>query len=85
MSGSLTHVLFEGATGYALFTVSLQEEIAGKRKAGCSVRDVSFTRVRGANHLVGALWTELTEFCRMFTFLQVHWEEPERVLKAFLA
>lgn len=63
----------------------LQEEIAGKRKAGCSVRDVSFTRVRGANHLVGALWTELTEFCRMFTFLQVHWEEPERVLKAFLA
>ncbi|KAL7423814.1 Nucleolar protein 56 [Cryptotrichosporon argae] len=33
MSGSLTHVLFEGATGYALFTVNLQEEIAARSKA----------------------------------------------------
>ncbi|WVR00022.1 hypothetical protein IAU59_007164 [Kwoniella sp. CBS 9459] len=32
MSGSLTHVLFEGASGYALFTVSMQEEIAAKSK-----------------------------------------------------
>lgn len=30
MSGSLTHVLLEGASGYALFTVSLQEEIAAR-------------------------------------------------------
>ena len=33
MSGSLTHVLFESATGYAIFTVSSQEEIAAKSKA----------------------------------------------------
>lgn len=33
MSGSLTHVLFEGASGYALFTVSMQEEVAAKSKA----------------------------------------------------
>lgn len=32
MSGSLTHVLFEGASGYALFTVSQQEEIAARSK-----------------------------------------------------
>ncbi|WVW85598.1 hypothetical protein I302_107636 [Kwoniella bestiolae CBS 10118] len=32
MSGSLTHILFEGASGYALFTVSMQEEIAAKSK-----------------------------------------------------
>lgn len=32
MSGSLTHVLYEGASGYALFTVSLQEEIAARSK-----------------------------------------------------
>lgn len=32
MSGSLTHVLFEGASGYALFTVQMQEEIAAKSK-----------------------------------------------------
>ncbi|ORY35578.1 hypothetical protein BCR39DRAFT_21276 [Naematelia encephala] len=32
MSGSLTHVLFEGSSGYALFTVSMQEEIAAKSK-----------------------------------------------------
>ncbi|ORX38522.1 putative small nuclear ribonucleo protein [Kockovaella imperatae] len=33
MSGSLTHVLFEGASGYALFTVSMQEEIGARTKA----------------------------------------------------
>lgn len=33
MSGSLTHVLFEGASGYALFTVNMQEEIAARSKA----------------------------------------------------
>lgn len=33
MSGSLTHVLYEGASGYALFTVSMQEEIAARSKA----------------------------------------------------
>lgn len=33
MSGSLTHVLFEGASGYALFTVTMQEEIAARSKA----------------------------------------------------
>jgi nucleolar protein 56 len=33
MSGSLTHVLFEGASGYALFTVSMQEEVAARSKA----------------------------------------------------
>ena len=32
MSGSLTHVLFEGASGYALFTVSMQEEVAARAK-----------------------------------------------------
>lgn len=32
MSGSLTHVLFESASGYALFTVQMQEEIAAKSK-----------------------------------------------------
>lgn len=32
MSGSLTHVLFEGASGYALFTVQMQEEVAAKSK-----------------------------------------------------
>lgn len=32
MSGSLTHVLYEGASGYALFTVTQQEEIAAKSK-----------------------------------------------------
>ena len=32
MSGSLTHVLFEGASGYAVFTVQMQEEIAAKSK-----------------------------------------------------
>lgn len=33
MSGSLTHVLFEGPSGYALFTVDMQEEIGAKTKA----------------------------------------------------
>lgn len=33
MSGNLTHVLFENSSGYALFEVTLQEEIAGKTKA----------------------------------------------------
>ena len=33
MSGPLTHVLFEGASGYAIFTVSMQEEIGAKTKA----------------------------------------------------
>ncbi len=33
MSGSLTHVLFENASGYGLFEVTLQEEIAAKTKA----------------------------------------------------
>jgi nucleolar protein 56 len=33
MSGSLTHVLFEGPSGYALFTVNMQEEIGAKTKA----------------------------------------------------
>jgi nucleolar protein 56 len=33
MSGSLTHFLFETASGYALFSVSQQEEIAAKSKA----------------------------------------------------
>ena len=32
MSGSLTHVLFEGPSGYALFTVNMQEEIGAKTK-----------------------------------------------------
>jgi nucleolar protein 56 len=32
MSGSLTHVLFEGPSGYALFTVNMQEEVAAKSK-----------------------------------------------------
>lgn len=32
MSGSLTHVLYEGASGYSLFTVNLQEEIAARSK-----------------------------------------------------
>lgn len=32
MSGSLTHVLFEGPSGYGLFTVNLQEEVAAKSK-----------------------------------------------------
>lgn len=32
MSGSLTHVLFEGPSGYALFTVNMQEEIGAKSK-----------------------------------------------------
>lgn len=32
MSGSLTHILFEGSSGYALFTVQMQEEIAAKSK-----------------------------------------------------
>jgi nucleolar protein 56 len=32
MSGSLTHVLYEGASGYAVFTVNIQEEIAAKSK-----------------------------------------------------
>jgi nucleolar protein 56 len=32
MSGSLTHILFEGASGYALFTVTMQEEVAAKSK-----------------------------------------------------
>ncbi|KAM5540106.1 hypothetical protein V8D89_006246 [Ganoderma adspersum] len=43
----------------------LLEDVAGKRKAEGCVRDLTFTRLRGANHLV-------------------HWEEPERVLEAFL-
>ncbi|PIL34405.1 hypothetical protein GSI_03180 [Ganoderma sinense ZZ0214-1] len=43
----------------------LREDVAGKRKAGGSVRDLAFTRLRGANHLA-------------------HWEEPGRVLQAFL-
>jgi hypothetical protein len=33
MSGNLTHVLFENASGYALFEVTMQEEIAAKSKA----------------------------------------------------
>ena len=33
----------------------LQEDVAGKRKAGDSVRDLAFTRLRGANHLVSIL------------------------------
>ena len=33
MSGSLTHILFEGASGYGIFTVSMQEEVAAKSKA----------------------------------------------------
>lgn len=33
MSDSLTHVLFENASGYALFEVTLQEEVAAKTKA----------------------------------------------------
>lgn len=33
MSGNLTHVLFESASGYALFEVTLQEEVAAKTKA----------------------------------------------------
>lgn len=32
MSGSLTHVLLEGASGYAIFNVKLQEEIAARSK-----------------------------------------------------
>lgn len=32
MSGSLTHVLFEGPSGYALFNVHMQEEVAAKSK-----------------------------------------------------
>lgn len=32
MSGSLTHVLFEGASGYCLYEVNLQEEIAARSK-----------------------------------------------------
>jgi nucleolar protein 56 len=33
MSGNLTHVLFENASGYALFEVTMQEEVAAKSKA----------------------------------------------------
>ena len=33
MSGSLTHVLLESASGYLLFTVTAQEEVAAKSKA----------------------------------------------------
>ena len=33
MSGSLTHVLFEGASGYAVFTVTMQEEVAARTQA----------------------------------------------------
>lgn len=47
MSGSLTHVLFEGASGYALFTVQMQEEIAAKSKQlQESIADIStFSRM----------------------------------------
>lgn len=33
MSGNLTHVLFENASGYSLFEVNIQEEVAAKSKA----------------------------------------------------
>jgi nucleolar protein 56 len=33
MSGSLTHILFESASGYSLFQIDLQEEIAAKSKS----------------------------------------------------
>jgi hypothetical protein len=33
MSGNLTHVLFENASGYALFEVTMQEEIVSTREA----------------------------------------------------
>lgn len=32
MSGNLTHVLFENASGYALFEVTMQEEIVSRAK-----------------------------------------------------
>jgi len=33
MSGNLTHILFENASGYSLFEVNIQEEVAAKSKA----------------------------------------------------
>ncbi|KAI1789098.1 hypothetical protein LXA43DRAFT_595792 [Ganoderma leucocontextum] len=56
-----------GASPWAMpwAAMCLQEEIAEKRKAGSHLRALTFSRLRGANHLV-------------------HWEEPERALKAFL-
>jgi nucleolar protein 56 len=67
MSGNLTHVLFENASGYALFEVTMQEEIVSPRRV-CFRRVVLMFVVGGQaakSKAVQEAVQDLSKFSRM--------------------
>ncbi len=65
---------------------NLRAKLESEKEAGRALRDVTLLRLKGANHFVSPMACLQFACSLMLTRLaQVHWDEPERALAAFLA
>ncbi len=59
----------------------VSKELKEAREAGRSTRNISFVRLRGANHFVSHRRTTKERHSPLY---QAHWDFPEKTLRAFL-